>query len=875
MTTDQIGTVRPVKIEEEMRSSYLDYAMSVIVARALPDARDGLKPVHRRILYAMDELSLRPNSPYKKSARIVGEVLGKYHPHGDSPVYDALVRMAQSFSMRYPLVDGQGNFGSVDNDPPAAMRYTEARLSAIAEEMLVDIDRDTVDFSENFDNSLREPMVLPARLPNLLVNGTSGIAVGMATNIPPHNLTEVCDGIIHLIDDPAASIDSLLEVVKGPDFPTGGTIMGWEGIRSAYHTGRGKIVVRGTGEVEDLKGGRQRLIVSALPYQVNKAAMIEKIADLIKDKKIDGISDIRDESDRQGMRIVIELRRDSTGEQVLNNLYQQTALQSAFFVNMLALVDGQPRVLNLRQALRQYVDFRTEVVTRRSQYDRNKARERAHLLEGLIKALDNLDEVIRAIRESQDAEAARKALMEEYDLSQIQAQAILDMQLRRLAALERQRILDEYQELTEKIEYLEDLLANPAQLLGVVRDETLELKSEFGDKRLTDISDEEARGFTNEDLIPHLDVVVSVSNRNYAKRLPLDAYRIQRRGGQGVRGMITREQDVVQHLMAVDTHDHLLFFTNRGRVLHSKCYRIPQEQTRAAKGTPLVNLIPLAPEELVTAIVATQDFEHDQYLVLCTRRGRVKRTQLKEFAYVLNRKGGIIAMNLQDGDELVSAGIVSADDDVIAVTEQGQAIRFHVADVRPQLRVAAGVRGMRIPPNDRVLDMERVKPGAFLLAVSEKGLGKLTKVENYPVHHRGGAGVKTLNITTRTGPVAAARVVEPQQELMIITKEGIMLRTTLQQVRVTGRAAQGVRVMNVDNKDTVASISCFDQREDAPKPSGNGAKTRGRNGGTPTAAPEESAAEPAASEEPLVDDAEHIDAFLAALDEQEIEDDGE
>ncbi|MCL0101892.1 DNA gyrase subunit A [Dehalococcoidia bacterium] len=797
-----------------MRNSYIDYAMSVIVSRALPDARDGLKPVQRRILYAMDELALGPNNAYKKCARIVGEVLGKYHPHGDSAVYDALVRMAQGFSLRYPLVDGQGNFGSVDNDPPAAMRYTEARLSRIAQEALVDLDRDTVDFSTNFDDSLQEPLVLPARLPSLLVNGASGIAVGMATNIPPHNLTEICDGVVRLIDNPDSSVDDLISIITGPDFPTSGIIMGHEGIYNAYHTGHGKVVIRARTEIVEGKGGREQIIVSELPYQTNKAALVEKIADLIKDKRLDGISEIRDESDREGMRIAIELKRDSTGEQVLNNLYQQTALQSSFFVNMLALVDGQPRVLNLRQALSQYIDFRREVVTRRSQFDLNKARERAHVLEGLIKALDNLDAVIQTIRESDDVETARANLIQTYDLSQIQAQAILDMQLRRLAALERQRILDENQELQDKIAFLEDLLGDPVKIIAVVRQETATLKDEYGDKRSTEISDEEARGFTNEELIPHLDVVVSISNRNYAKRLPIDAYRIQRRGGHGVRGMITREQDVVQHLLMADTHDHLLFFTNRGRVIHSKAYRIPQEQTRAAKGTPLVNLIPLTTEEMVTAVVSTKDFDRDQYLMLCTKNGRVKRTQIGQFNSAITRTGGIIAMNLQSGDELVSVRIVEGEDHVVAVTEQGQAIRFPVVDVRPQLRNAGGVRGMRLSKGDRVLDMERVREGAFLLVVSEKGLGKLTKVENYPTHHRGGAGVKTINITDRTGPVAAARMVNPTEELMIISKEGIMLRTTLQQVRVTGRAAQGVRVMNVDGKDSVASITCFESQPD-------------------------------------------------------------
>ncbi|MCI0769985.1 MAG: DNA gyrase subunit A [Chloroflexi bacterium] len=798
-----------------MRSSYLDYAMSVIVSRALPDARDGLKPVHRRILYAMGEMGIRPNTAYKKCARIVGEVLGKYHPHGDAPVYDALVRMAQNFSLRYPLVDGQGNFGSVDNDPPAAMRYTEARLARIAEETLVDLDRETVDWVMNFDNSLREPTVLPARLPNLLVNGTTGIAVGMATNIPPHNLSEVCDGIVHMIDQPNATIDDLAQFIQGPDFPTGSTIMGREGIASAYHTGRGKVVVRAKAEIQQLeKGNREQVVVTELPFQTNKAALIEKIVDLIRDKRLEGISEVRDESDRDGLRIVIELKRDSTGAQVLNNLYKMTPLQSAVHVNMVALVDGEPRVLNLRQILREYVDFRQVVVTRRSEFDLRKARERAHILEGLIIALENLDAVIETIRGSEDVEAARNNLIQQFDLSHEQAQAILDMQLRRLAALESQRIMDEHQELTEKIASLIDLLGDPTKILGVVKEETLELKETFGDKRRTVISDEEARAFTDEELIPNLDVVVSISNRGYAKRLPIDAYRIQRRGGQGVQGMKTREQDVVQHLLIADTHDHLLFFTNRGRVLHSKCYRIPQEATRAAKGTPLVNLIPVQPDERVTAVVATTDFDHESYLFMSTSMGKVKRTLIKEFASVVARTPGIIAMNLQKGDELVSACIVEDGDDVIGITEQGQAIRFPTKDVRPQLRNSSGVRGIRVAKGDRLLDMERVKEGAYLLVIGERGLGKLTRLENYMPHHRGTSGVLTLKITDRTGPVAAARVVHPDEELMIISTNGIMIRTTLRQVRVTGRAAQGVRIMDVDKGDTVASIASFDSSKD-------------------------------------------------------------
>ena len=826
MVTDNIGNIRPIKLEDEMRSSYLDYAMSVIVSRALPDVRDGLKPVHRRILYAMEDLNLSPTSAYKKCARIVGEVLGKYHPHGDSSVYDALVRMAQDFSMRYPLVDGQGNFGSVDNDPPAAMRYTEARLSRFATEMLVDIDQDTVNFADNFDSSLREPIVLPARLPNLLVSGTSGIAVGMATNIPPHNLSEVCDAITYLIDHPDAEIDDLMELIKGPDFPTAAIVMGSIGIREAYHTGRGKVVMQARAEMVDAtKDGRAHILITELPYQVNKAALIEKIADLIKDKRIDGIAELRDESDRQGLRIVIGLKRDSTGEQVLNNLYNLTPLRTAFHVNMLALVDGQPRVLDLRQVLREYVKFRQEVVTRRATFQLKKAQERDHILQGLITALDHLDAVIKTIRESDDAETARGTLMSGFQLSQAQAQAILDMQLRRLAALERQKILDEHAELVKKITYLQDLLGSPQKILAVVKTETAELKEEFGDDRVTELWGQEVKEFAAEDLIPHLNVVVSISNRGYAKRLPIDTYRIQRRGGQGKLGMITREQDVVEHLLIVDTHDHLLFFTNKGRVLHTKAYRIPQEMTRQAKGTALINLIPVEPEERVTAVVATGDFSIDGFLFMSTKNGRVKRTAISEFAYAITRTKGIIAIRLVGGDELVSVALVGKDDHVIGVTERGQALRFAVSEVRAQLRNASGVRGMRIQKSDHLLDMSRVREGAYLLAIGEQGVGKLTKLEHYMPHHRGTGGVTTLTITGRTGKVAASRVVEPSEELMIISKNGIMLRTTLEQVRITGRAAQGVRIMEVEQGDKVASIASFDaDRVEAPPPGLAGAE---------------------------------------------------
>lgn len=621
-----LGKVKPVNIEDEMRSSYLDYAMSVITSRALPDVRDGLKPVHRRILYAMDDMGINHASPHKKSARIVGEVLGKYHPHGDTSVYEAMVRMAQDFSMRYMLVDGQGNFGSVDNDPPAAMRYTEARLARIAEEMLVDIDKDTVNFIPNFDDSLKEPVVLPTRLPNLLVNGSSGIAVGMATNIPPHNLGEVCDAISYLIDNPEATIDELTQFVKGPDFPTAGVILGQDGIKNAYATGHGRIVVRARAHVGDASEvGRRQIVVTELPYQTNKAALVEKIAELVKNKKISGISELRDESDRQGMRIVIELRKEVQPQQVLNNLYKYTSMQSAFFVNMLALVDGQPRVISLKEALQYYIDFRHEVVTRRSRFELKKAKGRAHILEGLKIALDLIDKVIATIRKSKTAEVARQELMAGFGLSQAQAQAILDMQLRRLANLERRKILDEYAEVVKNIAYLEDLLANPRRILALVKQEVDELKSENSDPRRTEISEQGAMEFGEEDLIPHQRVVVTLSNRGFVKRVPSDKYKPQHRGGKGIIGMVTREEDAVRLLVVADTHDNLLFFTNRGKVFCVKCHEIPSDSSRIAKGMAVINLFPVAENEKITAMVAVAEFKPDDYLLMATRGGGDKK----------------------------------------------------------------------------------------------------------------------------------------------------------------------------------------------------------------------------------------------------------
>ncbi|MBL7124767.1 MAG: DNA gyrase subunit A, partial [Dehalococcoidales bacterium] len=775
-----LGKTKPVNIEDEMSSSYLDYAMSVIVSRALPDVRDGLKPVQRRILYAMDGLGLNHTSPHKKSARIVGEVLGKYHPHGDTSVYEAMVRMAQDFSMRNVLVDGQGNFGSVDNDPPAAMRYTEVRLSQIAEQMLVDIDKDTVDFMPNFDDSLKEPLVLPTQLPNLLVNGSSGIAVGMATSIPPHNLGEVCDAISYLIDNPGATVDELTQFIKGPDFPTAGIILAGEGIKNAYATGHGKVVVRAKALLGDMPGvGRRQIVVTELPYQTNKAALVERIAELVKDRKIEGISGLRDESDRQGMRIVIELKREAQPEQVLNNLYKYTAMQSAFFVNMLALVDGQPRVISLKEALQYYIDFRHVVITRRSRFELKQAKARAHILEGLKIALDHISRVIAVIRKSETAETARRELMSGFGLSQAQAQAILDMQLRRLANLERRKLLDEYAEVVKTIAYLEDLLANPRRILLLIREEVSGLKSQYGDPRRTEISEEEVTEFRQEDLIPHQSVVVTLSNRGFVKRVVSRSYRPQHRGGKGIIGMVTREADAVRLLVVADTHDNLLFFTNRGRVFHLKCYEIPADSSRVAKGTAVINLFSITDNERVTAMVALADFKPGAYLLMATRQGEIKKTTVDKFASV--RISGLIAMDLEQGDELVSACLATDKDDALLVTQEGQAIRFAVSDLRAASRTSGGVRGIRLNPDDQVVGMDIVLPRAFVLTVTTGGFGKLTPVADYPRQHRAGGGVRTFKLAEKTDKIAASKVVSLSQQAMIISADGIVIQTPVKE----------------------------------------------------------------------------------------------
>jgi len=800
----EAAIVKPVNIEEEMKSSYLDYAMSVIVSRALPDARDGLKPVQRRVLYAMDGLGLRHNSPYKKSARIVGEVLGKYHPHGDAPVYEAMVRMAQDFSLRYPLVDGQGNFGSVDNDPPAAMRYTEARLSEIAEEMLVDIEKNTVDFAPNFDDSLQEPVVLPARLPNLLVGGSSGIAVGMTTNIPPHNLGEICDAIVYLIDNPQATVEELLELVKGPDFPTAGIIWGKGGIDNAYTTGQGKIILRAKANELTSKGGKSQIVVTELPYQVNKAALVERIAELVKVKRVLGIAEVRDESDREGMRIVIELRKEAQPRQVLNNLHKYTAMQSAFFINMVALVNGQPKVINLKEALTSYIDFRFQVITKRSQFELDKAKDRAHILEGFRIALNNLEQVIKTIRQSQTVESARANLMAAFTLSQIQAQAILDMPLRRLAKLEQDKITEEYAAVIKNISYLEDLLANPRKVLSLVVQDVEELKSKYGDSRRTVVKAEEIEEFRTEDLVPHETMVVTFTNRGFIKRIPASTYRLQHRGGKGVMGMVTRGGDTVTHILVADTHDNLLFFTSTGKVYCLKCYEIPEDSSRTAKGIALVNLLPIDLKDEVTVLLALASFPSDKFLLMATKSGVIKKTTLSKFAAI--RRNGIIAMGLRNEDKLVSAGVVADEDEVILVSRNGQAMRFKVKSLRTASRTSGGVRGIRLV-DDYVVGMGIVLPDAYVLTVTEKGFGKLTPIKNYPVHNRGGKGVRAYRVGPKTGNLAVSKLVSPQGSLVMLSARGNVVNIPMEQVSIQGRGGRGARLMGLAEDDSVVSVT--------------------------------------------------------------------
>ena len=806
------GQISPVKIQEEMRTSYLTYAMSVIVARALPDVRDGLKPVQRRILYAMEEMGIRANTGYKKSARIVGEVLGKYHPHGDSSVYDAMVRMAQPFSMRYPLIDGQGNYGSVDGDPPAAMRYTEARLANISQELLADIDQDTVDFSFNFDDSIEEPTVLPSRMPNMLLNGASGIAVGMATNIPPHNLSEVCKAVTYVIDHPDCTTEDLLKIVPGPDFPTAGIIRGSAGISEAYNTGRGRIVMEAATEIEEIRGGRYRIIVTELPYQVNKANLVEKIAQLVRDKRIDGISDIRDESDRHGMRVVVELRRDAQADIVLNNLYKHTTLRSSFNVIMLALVDGQPQVLPLKRALTLFIEHRQVVIRRRSEFLLKRAQDRDHIVQGLLLALNRIDEIIELIRSAQDVEAARNNLMQTLDLTQVQAQAILDMQLRRLAALERERLEKEHDDLLKTVASLEELLGSPPKILSAVKTETRKVDKDYGDPRRTVIHPQEIEEQGAEQFIIHQDMMVTLSQKGYIKRVPCDTYRTQHRGGKGVRGMTTREDDALMDLVVVDTHDTLLFFSNRGRVYPLRVFNIPGEASRTARGILLINKIPLAPGEQIQAMMPVENPKNEDLLILATRKGEVKALQRGQLSNI--RARGLIVMDLEPGDELVGVSQLGDSQDVVMVSANGQAIRFSVEGLRPRSRAAGGVRGMKLTDGDTIIGTSTISNKDHLLVVSEGGYGKLTPMARYRKTSRGGQGVRTFRVTNKTGPVAAARVVGDlaDQEVFIVSAKAQVVRINLEDVRVAGRNTSGVIVWrDREPDDFVASVACFQE----------------------------------------------------------------
>jgi len=805
-----IGTVQMADIDEQMRSAYLDYAMSVIVARALPDARDGLKPVHRRILYAMDDMGIRSNSSFKKSARIVGEVLGKYHPHGDSAVYESMARMAQDFSMRYMLVDGQGNFGSVDGDAPAAMRYTEARLHKMAEEMLADLEKNTVDFSDNFDGSLKEPTVLPSRLPNLLLNGSAGIAVGMATNVPPHNLKELAAALIYLINNydsmDEIPIEFLMKFVPGPDFPTGGIIVGTEGIEAAYGSGKGRIVLRGKAHIEEMSGNRHRIVITEIPYQVNKSSLIERIADLVREEKIDSISDLRDESDRRGMSIVIELKRGSQPKKVLNQLYKYTPLQTTFGVQMLALVDGEPRLLPLKKALQIFLEHRQTVITRRTRFELEKAKARAHILEGLTIALNNLDAVIQTIRESPDADTAKERLMKRFKLSELQAQAILDMQLRRLAALERQKIEDEYRQVKQQIAHLEDLLANPKKILALIQDDLRELTEKFGDERRTHIAGEAVENLSEADLVPDEAVLISLTARGYVKRVAAASFRSQGTGGKGVTGHATKEEDEILTLIPARSLDTMLFFSDRGKVYSEKVYQIP-DADRAAKGIPLVNVLSLDAGEVITAAVSVPNFEAAEYITLATRSGRIKRMSLGELSAV--RPSGIIAIGLEDKDELGWARLTRGNDEVILVTEQGKALRIAEGEVRAMGRSASGVAGIRLEKDDKVASMEVVEAGGDLVLVTSQGYGKRTPLSEYPAKGRATGGVQTIakDAADKIGVISAARVVQEADDLTLISANGMVLRMKVKDVKQSGRATRGIRLMDVKDGDRVASIA--------------------------------------------------------------------
>lgn len=803
--------IKQINIVDEMKKSYIDYAMSVIISRAIPDVRDGLKPVHRRILYAMSELGLTPDKQHRKSARIVGDVLGKYHPHGDSAVYDAMVRMAQDFSTRYMLVDGHGNFGSIDGDSAAAMRYTEARMAKITVELLRDIHKNTVDYRPNFDETLKEPEVLPSRFPNLLVNGTSGIAVGMATNIPPHNLGEVIDGIIQVIDHPDTTVDQLMKKVKGPDFPTGGIILGKDEIRAAYSTGRGKIKVRAKANIEQLKENRFRIVVTEIPYQVNKAKLIEKIADLVKEKRIEGISDLRDESDRNGMRIVVELKRDVNPNVILNQLYKHTQMQETFGVIMLALVNNEPKILNLREMLDHYIDHQKDVILRRTRFDLEKAEARAHILEGLRIALDHIDEVINLIRASKTVQIAKDGLMEKFSLSEKQAQAILDMRLQRLTGLERDKIEEEYKDILETIKELKAILGSEELLLNIIKKELLEIKEKYGDDRRTGF-DIDASDIETEDLIEREDVVITLTHYGYIKRLPSDTYRSQRRGGKGVSALSTREDDFVEHLFVTSTHHYLLFFTNKGKVYRLKAYEIP-EASRQARGTAIVNILQLDPGESITTVIPIKEFSPNHYLLMSTRMGLVKKTELTE--YDSSRRTGLLAISLKENDELIAVRLTNGKREVVIGTKKGYAIRFDEGDVRPMGRTAMGVKGIQLREGDEVVGTDLVQENAYLLAISKKGYGKMTSLDEYRTQARGGKGVTTYNIRKKTGDLVGIRIVTKEDEIMLINNQGTIIRLEVDGISEMGRSTQGVTLMrNLEDEEIVNAAKVFVSEEE-------------------------------------------------------------
>ncbi len=794
----------PITLEEEMKSSYIDYAMSVIVARALPDVRDGLKPVHRRVLYGMHELGLAYNRPFKKSARIVGEVLGKYHPHGDSAVYDTMVRMVQDFSLRYPLVDGQGNFGSVDGDSPAAMRYTEARLARISEELLRDLDKNTVDFGPNFDDSLQEPLVLPSYLPNLLVNGASGIAVGMATNIPPHNLGEVIDGLIKLIDNPSLSSADLIKYIKAPDFPTGGIIYGYEGVKEAYITGRGRIILRAKANIETLKNDRENIVITEIPYQVNKSNLIEKIADLVREGKINDISNIRDESDRDGLRIVIELKRDAQPPVVLNQLFKHTQMQVTFGVIMLALVNGVPKVLNLQEMMKHFLDHRMDVLIRRTKYELDAAEKRAHILEGYIIALDNIDEVIDTIKKSRDVETAKNNLMRKFKLSEIQAKAILDMRLQRLTGLERKKIEDEYKETIKLIERLRGILESENKRKQIIKEELLAIKEKYADERRTEII-QDYKEFSLEDIIAEEDVVVTISHQGFIKRFPVSGYRRQSRGGKGVTGVSTKDDDFIEHMFIASTHQYILFFTDKGRCYWLKVHEVP-EGGRTARGRSIINLLEKEKDELITAFVAVKEFTDNQYLIMATEQGTIKKTVLSAYGNV--RKGGINAINLVDDDKLIAVKMTDGNNDIVIGTRNGFAIRFNEQDVRDMGRTATGVRGIRLQKGDKVVGLLVIKhPQTSVLVVTEKGYGKRSDINDYRITRRGGKGVITVKTTDKVGKMISLMEVVDKDELVIISTQGMVIRQAVKDLRVMGRNTQGVRVIKLSEGDSIADIA--------------------------------------------------------------------